>query len=337
MFGRHNYEAYSLVDPSSHLSLITNIMEQHLRVFENVDLLEVAEVIRTANPLKVKADQVLRTLVEIGYDRLPSANFLSDVETLIIVTGCPAIHSFYEAYLPQFLSYNNPPSQEYPPDSNEQPLFGVVHWSIIMLLEIPCDHASVFDAVQNCEKSLWGHPVYSLVFGRSMDGDRIVLSEWPMVFALLCLAFSGTPYATYFSTKLKAILTQAKEFLILPTHSLLWLTICAQLAHDKETYDFAKTIIDEQGGVPVEFICHPTLWSDLPGTEDLVPDGSDLCVPGQMPEFEEWAIAVRSAIEETERNVLACIIAAFLWVGTIGSEEAMRDFANLCMNRIVRL
>jgi hypothetical protein len=337
LFGHHNYEAYSLSVPSDHFKFVMSILEQHLRVFQIVQLPDLVVEIHSENPLQITVDQILRGLVAIGYDRRPESNFLSELETVIVVTDCPIIQAYYNEYLPRFLSYDNAPIQEYRPDSDEQPFFGVVHWSLMMILEISPDHSRAFDMVQRCEESLWGQSHAVFLFGRSIEGDAMLLSEWPLVFALLCLAFSKTSYACYFSRKLKAFLTQAKEhFGFLPTHSLLWLAISAQLAHDKESYEFAKAVLDEQGGIPIELIRRPTVYSGFPGNEDIDPDWSELSAPGEMPRYGEWSNMVQRSIEDKETNVLACLIVAFLWVGTTGSEEARRDFANLCMARIVR-
>jgi len=276
LFGQHNYQAYSLIEPSSHLKLVADILEQDLRVSETVPLLDLALVSKVDpdNPLQITAVQILRRLVEMGYDLRPRSNFLSELETVIIATNCSAIQMFYHEYLPRFLSYRNPP------DSYEQPFFGMVHWSLMMILGISTDYSSAFERIQNYEESLWGEPPRFILFGRSIDGDRMVFSEWPLIFALLCLAFSKTSRASYFSHKLQSILSGArKHFGFLPAHCLFWLAISAQLAQDKKSYDYAKTIIDEQGGVPIELIRYPTAYSGFPGSEDQDPDWSELSPP----------------------------------------------------------
>jgi hypothetical protein len=339
LFGQHNYEAYSLIDPSSHLKLVTNILEQHLRVFEKVQLLQLVDEIYCAEPFQITVDQILRRLVEIGYDLRPESNFVSELETLVVADCDSGIQEFYQEYLPVFLSYENAPAQKYPPYCYEQPLFRTIHWSIILILGISFDHSKAFGMVQRCEEpkeGLWGHLLESYEFGQSMDDDERALSEWPLVFALLCLAFSETPYARYFSNKLTCMLAAAREQLgFVPIHSLLWLAISAQLAQDEESYNFAKMVVDEQGGVPIELIRCPTLYSGFPGNEDIDPDWSELSVPQEMPECGAWSNAVQGAIEAEETNVVVCLIVAFLWIGTTGSNEALRDFANFCMNKIV--
>ena len=118
----------------------------------------------------------------MGYDRRRESNFVSSVETTLILTNCPSVHDFYVEYLPRYLAYDDAPPQQYPPDGYEQSFFGVVHWSIMMILEIATDFQHAFAMIQHCEKSLWEEPFAFSFWGRRMDSDRIRLSEWPLVF-----------------------------------------------------------------------------------------------------------------------------------------------------------
>ena len=94
-------------------------------------------------------------------------------------------------------------------------------------------------------------------------------------------------------------------------HSLVWLAICAQLAQDEESYGFAKEVIDVQGGVPIELIRNPTIYSGFPGSEDSDPDWSELSRPGEMPQYEEWITMVKETVKGKDINVLPCLIEAF--------------------------
>jgi len=56
-----------------------------------------------------------------------------------------------------------------------------------------------------------------------------------------------------------------------------------------------------------------------------------------MPEYSKWSEAVQRTIEDKEIDILECLIVAFLWIGTTGSEDARRDFATLCIKKITEL
>lgn len=329
---KDNYGAFVLEDGLQCLDLLKGVFEQHLRLTNTLDLALVIPFIMNNDIFEGYAPQMLHTLIERDFDQAEGVNFLVALERIIAQHNICAIRKFYIEYLPRYLNYTSPPWQQYNPSLYINLYAKIVHYGLFLLTTKNPDYDNVFERLVRIEKRWQPWPLWEPFFGLSRDHDEVMLSEFPLLLTLLCAAFAPTDHAIYFSAKLRAIMKKLK---IHPLHGLIWLLIASQIAKDRESYGFAREILNSGGGIPIEAVVKPPTACFIASADIheeneilLLKSGSSQTVPS----FEGW----KKWIEPWTREVdlLQAVIRSFLIHdgGLLGREK----FAKYCLTRSVK-
>lgn len=157
-----------------------------------------------------------------------------------------------------------------------------------------------------------------------------MLSEFPLILTLLCAAFSPSRHSAYFSRRLARILKEIRNFSHFNAHGLVWLLIAARIAGDRESYEFARSTINVNGGVPFELVRTPSLLvGDEPdprfaNTQDIV----------TIAPYNEWRAWMEPQLPEMRDDLLSSVLEGFLVMND--PERGRRSFASHCLQRALR-
>jgi hypothetical protein len=321
-----NYDTFLAARDEDRYRLVFDILDQHSRLNSSLNLYELIRLIETQDAIELKSNRVLEKLVEIRYDRLDHASFLLTLERLIVNEDYPAVANFYLPYLTRYLSYKKRPSQGYYYVTATGYSL-VTHLAILLLLETQPDYQGVFERLQTIEQEFQPWPLWAPYFGLSQDHDTVLVSEFPILLAVLCAAFAATDYASYFSGKLKDILVKVRPPHNL--HGLSWLLIASQIARDEESYAFAQSTMNGQGGIQFHLITTPTPFMDyeldarMLSTDDLV----------KVPDYPDWKTWLEQAERSEDGNVdiLASIIDGLLVMNQ--PERGRAGIAVFCLRK----
>jgi hypothetical protein len=330
-FDKHNYGAYILSDEAAPLQLVTDILDQHLRVEPSIYLGTLIEFLETNEYLAVSSQLILEWLVEGGYDQFEDSNFLVEAQDIIIVNNYSSVRAFYLSYLPRFLTYSPPPPQEYDSISIDE-FAGLIHRALLVITGNTPKSRQVFQELLNIENSwdIWSG--WKLHLGLSNDHDEMALSEFPQILTLLSLAFESTIFARHYSQSLKKVVLEAqsggRDFY---PQGLVWLLIASQLAGDQESYEFARMTINEHGGIPKDLVTQlPTFVSEA----DERMDGATNC--DQVPTYENWNFWFEDYRKMEEVDLLYVIVHGFLSYLT-NFDKSRSVFARYCLGRSLHI
>lgn len=162
-------------------------------------------------------------------------------------------------------------------------------------------------------------------FGLSRDHDRVMLSEFPLILALLCAAFSPSSHSAYFSGRLALILKEIRNFSHFNAHGLVWLLIASRIAGDQESYEFARSTINVNGGLPFELVTTPSVFVDdeqdprFPNPQNIV----------MIAPYDEWRAWTEPQLPDLGDDLLSNLLEAFLV--TDDPERGRRAFASHCL------
>ncbi len=308
-FDKVNYDVYLLSAKDSASKLMTDILEQHFRIASTLDLYALVKLLEENNPLKVDTMIVLNKLVELEYDKTADSNFLSTIETLLIDKNYPTIRAFYSEYLLRYLDYTEYLKQDYPPFYTTA-YSKITHLALSLLLTNHQNTDNVFDKILKHEEDYVPFGLWEPHFGLERDYDHVLLSEFPLLLSLLCSVFSHSNHAKYFSAKLKKIIEKGKNdrVKIMSMHGVYWLLIASIIAKDKESYNYARLVIDDSGGFNIN-------WLDLP-TKDIEDDEYLKKADKKVvltPLFEEWQKFLQTQQYNSKKiDFLLAIIGGFL-------------------------
>lgn len=155
----------------------------------------------------------------------------------------------------------------------------------------------------------------------------MLLSEFPILLTVLCAAFAPTESASYFSGKLKVILGKIKNVTFYNTHGLIWLMIASKIANDDESYEFARTIINTNGGVPKSVITSPTISILI--DDPAKPFSPRDCEP--VVAFEEWSDWIRPDLNTACSDLLWYLLDGLLIMRD--GVQSREEIARYCLYR----
>jgi hypothetical protein len=267
----------------------------------------------------------------MGYDRKDNTDFLMSLE-LAIVNGVVQINDFYLSYLESCLVNSNYIHQNY---NYLFPGFysKIIHAGICLLMNESTNEELFFEMLLKIEKNYELHDLWDPYFGLCYDHDFILLSEFPMLLALLSISFKKQEYSMYFNNKCADIFRDiipktGHEYLF--QHGLVWLIIVSIITKDEIHYNFAKGKLNEFGGIDKEFIIRPTLavYEDADDRYDVYTNKI------KIPEYSHWGEFLNLNLACTEHDILLKgLIEGFLIMDDF--EYGRSIFAQYCLYQTI--
>jgi hypothetical protein len=202
----------------------------------------------------------------------------------------------------------------------------VIHHGLALLFDPAPNHDEVFQWLRDIEDNFQPWGLWEPFFGLSQDHDLVLLSEYPLILTLLCTAFSASPHATYFSQRLARVLKEIRNFSHFNAHGLVWLLIASRIAGDRQSYEFARSTINVNGGLPFDLITTPSVF--VGGAQDMRfenPENIVMIVP-----YDEWDVWVKPHLTKTHDDILTSVLEAFFVMND--PEWGRNSFASYCLH-----
>jgi hypothetical protein len=203
----------------------------------------------------------------------------------------------------------------------------VLHHGLALLFDPAPNYDEVFQQLLDIEDNFkpWG--LWEPYFGLSQDHDLVLLSEFPLMLTLLCAAFSPSPRAPYFSQRLARILREIRNFSHFNAHGLVWLLIASRIAGDRQSYEFARSTINVNGGIPFGLVTTPSVFvGDDPDARFKNPENIVTIVP-----YDEWGAWVEPPLVNTQDDLLISVLEAFFVMND--PEQGRNSFASYCLHK----
>jgi hypothetical protein len=323
-YDKLNYDIYRLNTTTDGFRLIKDILEQHTRLNTYFDLYSVIDLLQTQDIVRLSVRDIFSLLVESGYDRVAGADFLLTLESLIVNRDYSVVRDYYLTYLNRYLASESRASQKYS-YAVARSYSSVIHHGLALLFDPARNYDEVFQQLQDIEKSFQPWGLWEPFFGLSRDHDLVLLSEFPQILTLLCAAFSPSAHATYFSQRLARILKELRNFTHFNIHGLVWLLIASRIAGDRQSYEFARSVININGGIPFAFITTPTVFvGDDPDARIQNPENVVSVVP-----YDEWGAWLKPHLAKLQEDLLTSILEAFFVMND--PESGRNSFASHCL------
>lgn len=330
-----NYNAYLLNATSDSYQFMSDIINQHLRITSYLNLHGLIDLLENQKVLDVTSGQILNELLNLGYDKNEETNFIMELEQLIADKNFNSIKVFYLSYLPKYLAYETRPLNNYA-FMLAVGYSDIIHYAIMLLFgnDEPNDKL-IFKRLQEIENSYDFLSLWEPSFGLSEDHDFLLLFEFPLILVMLCIAFKPTSNSIYFSRKLKKILSSVtvNHFTIF---GFIWLLTASRIANDKKSYDFARSAINDHGGIPMKLLLSSFAFNF--SIDELKEFYNAFENPQNIPELSKWAewiVGFNKKLENSNNsyieNILSDIIGGFL----LGEDRQRRrfSFALFCLQK----
>jgi hypothetical protein len=331
-YDKVNYDIYLLSDPGSAWHLMEDIIAQHARMSDDADLAGLIHLIEQDQIFESMTQRMLNAFVELRLDSARHLRFIETLEEIILSHNFESVRTYYLSYLPQFLYTFPSPTLNYLDPFYISFYSYVTHHTIYCILGKDVSITSEFDALRKYEASFDSFSLWYPAFGLSKDHDELLLSEFPLMMTLLCLAFESTVYSKYFSRKLRDIVVRSglpNGHNIDDIHCRVWLLIASQIANDRESYDFAREQINTHGGLSTDRIVTPTVFCTYESWQGHKVDGEDMCL---IPTYDQWSQWLRGIVLlEEDDDLLRIIIESFLVMHSW--KQARSKFARFCLVR----
>jgi hypothetical protein len=327
-FDKLNYGTYRLYLESDNLRLVKDIIAQHLRLNPFFDLYSFMALLQHHDVLRVSASDVLDVLLAADYDHAEGADFLLTVEMLIVNGDTSLVKDYYLRYLTRYLadSARKPQNYSYAVSRNYST---VIHYAIAQLCGPAADREDAYQELRNIEDTFEPWKLWEPFFGLSRDHDHVLLSEFPLILSFLCAAFAPASHAGYFSQKLARILREIRNFTHFNIHGLVWLLIASRISCDRESYEFARSTINDNGGIPLDLVRLPTVFVG----DEQDPRLRNPSNVVSIPDFSEWSDWLKPQLSDPRGDLLASVLDGFLIVND--AEGSRSRFAAYCLQRSV--
>jgi hypothetical protein len=238
-YDKLNYDTYTVNDTGEQFRLISDILDQTMRLRTYFDLYSTIEFFLENKSLDVKPSGILELLVDRGYDLLNESCFLQIVEQIIIDKESNEIRDYYLSYLdgrcsnPHFEvgEYRN---LEYYQSCFDADFLEVIHHIILLLSGR--DSGLIHEKVKRIKdmECCFGTQVGWFPGPLLPCNEAPHLADSPLLLTLLCLILSPYSHALTFSGMLRYIIeNKTKGFDHFNIHGLIWLLMASRIAKDK--------------------------------------------------------------------------------------------------------
>lgn len=85
------------------------------------------------------------------------------------------------------------------------------------------------------------------------------------------------------------------------SHGFYWLLVASRIAHDKTSFDYARSVISENGGLDYGWFKSPSAHAG----GEFEQNGSENC---QIPTFDDWPKLINTVEKNTKDELINVII-----------------------------
>jgi hypothetical protein len=253
LFGSHNYRTYQL-DRGMGTTLVKDILSQHRRIKNTVDIHSLLSVLMTSSELAADSEAILQHAATIGLrgayladtanlaGQHPEARalFLNHLRDRLVARKWSNIDTGYRSWLGH--DWSRP-----------------IHLGLLSSTR-PCDRAQILEQLRSWqEHSSFMPSAIGPHFGLSMDYDHFIFGAAAGLWALVASLMLEQPEALkYISEQLNALvrgLEHARPF-VWP-YSVTWgLHVTASTGNPVE-FDAMRSFANERGGIPSRILYAP--------------------------------------------------------------------------------
>jgi len=205
----------------------------------------------------------------------------------------------------------------------------IIHRAIIIYFTNEIDYKKEYELLDSIAKSYDPWELWAPYFSISHDHGIMLLSEFPLILTLLTLAFSKSEYSKYFTQIQFDLMRAYNRYNHWSVHSFIWILISAQISKHREAYNFARDIINENGGLDIKLIYEPTLSvSEEPDEKIVTMDKNFL-----IPDFDKWNLKIKEINSNEKVDLLPIILDSLL---IMNNPFSARDyFAKFCIYKSI--
>jgi hypothetical protein len=201
----------------------------------------------------------------------------------------------------------------------------ITHHGVYIYFNSNIDYENEYLEIERIAKSYDPFYLWAPYFSISHEHAILLLSEFPLILTLLTLAFLPSQYSKEYTTIQYTLVKSYGKVDFWSIHSFIWLLISSQISKNIDAYNYAKDMINSQGGIDFQLLLEPTVGvSDEP--EERIVNASNNFI---IPEFEKWCESLFNSVEYENIDFLACIIDSLLIMNN--PTEGRNKFAKYCL------
>ena len=307
LFGLYNYRTYDVSRDGEITRLAIDIMSQHRRLYRKLNL---GDLIRTFDHEVWRSADIEKVLISLEERRF-TANYLKTYASF-------SFHNpdFIKHYL-RFLElhvHSHPRKsilQEYGSywgDMWSDP----IHYGIL-IYSFPEKSAEYLQQLRNWQEKSTYLTMIGPHFGLSRDYDEFILGLAPPFWAFLAaLIKESSEGVEYIADQCQLILEDLKESAPrISFFTALWLLHIASSVSSNKHFEFARSLINDKGGISEDFLYDPPNSIPLEGDNDTESDkkwNKELQERRvNVPDMEEFEYKLNGALMKSnskEENVL---------------------------------
>lgn len=305
MFDSVNYSLINIEDRQELFNFITTAIEKHFQFKSNIKLDEIITFLLDHFNFE-EINKLLNWFLVNGYDTEKELDFNCSLERMILKFNVPSIREFYLQYLPKYLKYEQRINSYFYITSSGYS--EITHHAIYVYFNDNINHGSTYLEIEKIAKSYDPFYLWAPYFSISNDHRMLLLSEFPVILTVLSLTFSRSQYAKEYSTIQHNLVKAYGGVDAWSLHSFIWLLISSQISENIEAYNYAKDMLNSEGGIDLQLLLQPTVGVSEEPEERIINSKNDFIVP----EYERWSEALYDLIEYKDIDLLKSIIDSLL-------------------------
>ncbi len=296
-WGKFNYRVYRLNDESEMQRLVSDVLAQHRRVNERIDLIRLINALSFSSWSKVDRAKIFETAEELNF----SANYLRDLACL--APGNLLLQHLFTTRLREIFMED----KEYSGDYNSylgSSIAGLLEISLLVGTKTIPDEKGV-ELLANWQRGYSGISMIGPNFGLSRDHDEFLLGIAPLLYAVAAVLSRKNKFTmTWIVHELSALIDGEEKVHIREEYTSaarVWLlhiaaaTMRLYLSNDEgpeepelcEIYDRARSAVS-LAKVPLDWLLNPPYPAMIIGEEtDPLPVG-ELSAGYRLIDFPEW-------------------------------------------------
>ena len=265
LFGLYNYRTYDLSKESDHTRLVTDIISQHRRLYKKIDVGAIIKVLK--EPIWELVD-LESLLIHIEEQRF-SSNYLKTYGSLYF--DDPVFKKHYLRFLRSYIETNPNKAifQDYGTHWGYQ-WADPIHYAILINTD-PARQKEYLEKFINWQEKSTFMSMIGPHLGLSRDYDEFIICLAPPFLAFLSVLLKNFQEGIlYIADQLKIILEELSNYA--PRRSFfsaLWLLHIAAACLSERHFNFARAIINDNGGISEHFLYAPPNSIPLDSHDDI--------------------------------------------------------------------
>jgi hypothetical protein len=253
LFGLYNYRTYDLSKESDHTRLVTDIISQHRRLYKKIDVGAIIKILK--EPIWELIDLEI-LLIHIEEQRF-SSNYLKTYS--LSYFDDPVFKKHYLRYLKSYIETN--------PDKIILQDYGTywgyqwadpIHYAILINTD-PAKQKEYIEKFINWQEKSTYMSMIGPHLGLSRDYDEFIICLAPPFLSFLSVLLKHFQEGIlYIADQLKIILEKLSSYAPrISFFSALWLLHIAAACLSERHFNFARAIINDNGGISEQFLYAP--------------------------------------------------------------------------------